>query len=330
MSMQRLRTDFQFAIVTLFAVVAILGITPFVAYRLMHDQPLAAAVDAAIVLAICAGLVHVWRGGNIPNTALAMVVVLSVGAIVAVHVIGTPALLWMYPLLGGNFLMVERRKALAVMLAVLGYLLLWSHAFTDQLHVIDFTMTILVTCLFAYIFAQRAERQRLQLETLADRDALTGAFNRRTMTRELQSAIDQAQRSREPSGLAIMDLDNFKRVNDINGHEDGDRVLVQFAAMVRATLRPADRFFRTGGEEFLLLAPATDRDALRMLAERLRLEVAEHLGGGEPRVTVSIGLAVLQPGETASQWLARADAAMYRAKRKGRDRVEGDADAMAP
>ena len=106
-----------------------------------------------------------------------------------------------------------------------------------------------------------------------------------------------------------------------------------FAGMlisVRANVRTGDRFFRTGGEEFLVLAPRTDAVALRTLAERLRRDAAESLGSGEPRVTVSIGLATLRPGETASQWLARADAAMYQAKHEGRDRVVADPDPAAP
>jgi diguanylate cyclase (GGDEF)-like protein len=330
MSMQRLRTDFQFAVVTLFAVVAVLGIGPFAIYRLLNHQLLAAAVDALLVLVICGGLAHVWRGGDVRNTALVLVVTLCVGAVVAVHVIGVPALLWMYPLLAGNFLMVQRTRALAITVALVAYLAFWSPVFTEQVQAVVFVMTSLVTCLFAYIFSERAERQRLALESLADHDALTGACNRRTMARELEVAIDDARRLRMPAGLALMDLDNFKRVNDINGHEDGDRVLVRFADLVRANVRTGDRFFRTGGEEFLVLAPRTDAGALRTLAERLRRDAAESLGAGEPRVTVSIGLATLRPGETASQWLARADAAMYRAKHEGRDRVVADPDPAAP
>ena len=325
MSLQRLRTDFQFAIVTLFAVVAVLGIAPFAVYRLLNHQLLAAAVDAALVLAICAGMAHAWRGGNVRNTALVMISVLAIGATAAVHVVGVAALPWMYPLLAGNFLIVQRKPALVIMVVLVGYLVLFAPVFAQTVQAIVFVMTSSVTCLFAYIFAERAERQRRQLEMLADHDALTGAFNRRTMNRELQAAIDHAQRSGEPAGLAIMDLDNFKRVNDINGHEDGDRVLVRFAEMVRANVRASDRFFRTGGEEFLVLAPLTTPAELHALAERLRREAALAMGGGEPAVTVSIGVAGLRPGETAAQWLARADAAMYRAKHHGRNRVESDA-----
>jgi len=325
MSRQRLRTDFEFAVVTLFAAVAVLGITPFAFYRLAQGQPLAAALDFALVLVICAGAVHVWRGGNLRRTALVLVAFLAAGAAVAVHVIGVPALLWVYPLLLGNFLMVEPRRALLVTLVLVGYLVLLSPVFTAQLQAIVFAMTSAVTALFAYIFAQRAERQRRRLETLADHDDLTGAFNRRALTRELDAAIDHAGRDGWIAGLVLMDLDHFKRVNDAHGHEEGDRVLVRFADLVRASVRPGDRFFRTGGEEFLLLVPHTTCDELTALAERLRQAVAGELDVIEPRVTVSIGVAMLHPGESARQWLSRADEAMYRAKRLGRDRVELDA-----
>jgi diguanylate cyclase (GGDEF)-like protein len=121
-----------------------------------------------------------------------------------------------------------------------------------------------------------------------------------------------------------MDLDNFKGVNDVNGHDFGDRVLVAFADLVRSHAREGDRFFRTGGEEFLLLAPGADKSRLRALAERLRTAAADSLHCGDQPVTMSIGVAALRVGEAAQQWLARADAAMYEAKRQGRNRVEGD------
>lgn len=324
MSMQRLRTDFRFAVVTLFGVIAVLGITPFAIYRFANGQALAGGVDLGIVLCLCAGTLHAWRGGDLDTTSLMVVTVLAVGCLAAVEVIGLPALLWMYPLLLGSFLVVDRGKALTITLAAVAVLALRGAGFADSLHAFSFVVTALVTSLFAYIFAERSERQRLQLEMLADHDALTGAFNRRTMSRELQVALEAASLNGTPVGLVLMDLDHFKRVNDINGHEDGDRVLVEFSGLVQAAIRAGDRFFRSGGEEFLLLAPHTDRHGLQALAENLRRAVEGRLRCGDDPVTVSVGLAMLRKGETATQWLGRADAAMYRAKNFGRNRVEVD------
>ena len=324
MSMERLRTDPRFAALTLFSVVATIAVVPFAVYRFSSGEMLAGVLDVLIVLSLCGGTVHAWRGGNLDTTATVMIAVLMTGYLLAIELVGLAALHWMYPLLIGNFLIVPRGRALALALCAIAILTLRGTAFETYLQALVFVLTTLLTSLFAYIFAQRTEFQRRQLESLADHDALTGAFNRRSMTRELQDAIDGGGRSGVPAGLMLMDLDQFKRINDVYGHEDGDRVLVEFAELVRSHARQDDCFFRTGGEEFLLVAPGIDAPQLRAMAERLRAAAASGLRCHDLPVTVSIGTAVLRPGEAAQQWLARADAAMYDAKRKGRNRVEGD------
>jgi diguanylate cyclase (GGDEF)-like protein len=141
------------------------------------------------------------------------------------------------------------------------------------------------------------------------------------MERELLIAAEGFRRHRLPVGLAVLDLDHFKRINDEAGHEAGDHVLVAFARLVQSRCRAGDRLFRYGGEEFVLLAPGTDVDALQRLVDDLRHQVALQLRAGARPVTVSIGGAVLRSGEDVHAWLARADAAMYEAKRLGRDRA---------
>jgi diguanylate cyclase (GGDEF)-like protein len=186
---------------------------------------------------------------------------------------------------------------------------------------VAFAVTGLVVGLFAYIFAHRTERQRMQLEQLVTRDALTSTANRRAMEQELPIAIAASRRHDTRTSLAVLDIDHFKRINDGHGHEAGDRVLVDFARVISATTRRGDRLFRYGGEEFVLLLPGIDATALPVLCETLRERVAEQIEIGGRRVTVSIGAAELGPEDSASEWLARADGAMYRAKRDGRNRV---------
>jgi len=324
MSKQRLRTDPRFAVLTLFSVVATVAVVPFAVYRFATGEALAGALDILLVLCLCGGTLHAWRGGDLDTTATVMVGSLLAGYLLAIELVGLAALHWMYPLLVGNFLIVPRVRALVLALAAIGFLAVRGTAFDGTVQAVVFVSTALLTSLFAYIFAQRTEAQRLLLESIADHDALTGAFNRRSMTRALEGAIEDAGRSGAPAGLLLMDLDQFKRVNDIQGHEHGDRVLVEFADLVRNHARQADCFFRTGGEEFLLLAPGTGAGQLRAVAERLRAAAESGLRCGDQPVTVSMGAAVWRNGEGAQQWLARADAAMYEAKRNGRNRIEGD------
>lgn len=166
---------------------------------------------------------------------------------------------------------------------------------------------------------QAREAQILQLSLT---DALTGVGNRRALDAALLREVERAVRQAQPLSLLILDLDHFKRVNDRWGHEAGDRVLAQTGALLRGGLRPSDVATRMGGEEFVLLLPATAADAARCCAERLRAALAaQDFGLGVP-VTASLGLAWLGLGETGPALLARADGALYQAKQQGRNRVQ--------
>ena len=176
--------------------------------------------------------------------------------------------------------------------------------------------------------AQQKDALREALERdveLAEHDALTGLFNRRRATELLEMFAKQAGRGNS-FALAIVDIDHFKRVNDAHGHAGGDLVLQAFANEAIAALRDGDILARWGGEEFLLLLPACDLDSALRVAQRLReltVKMAVPLPqGGSMSFTVSIGVAALREGESASQALERSDAALYRAKAEGRNRVE--------
>jgi diguanylate cyclase len=163
-----------------------------------------------------------------------------------------------------------------------------------------------------------------RIEELAELDDLTGSFNRRCIMRMLDDKIAQAQRSKTPCSIALIDLDWFKRINDAYGHPTGDEVLRTFAITVFANIRTIDRFGRYGGEEFLLVLPDTPVDGATRIVDRLRAIVADlDWSAFSPglRVTISAGIATLRPSDTPESFLARADGALYAAKARGRDRI---------
>jgi diguanylate cyclase (GGDEF)-like protein len=167
------------------------------------------------------------------------------------------------------------------------------------------------------------------LEAQVIRDPLTGAFNRRHMQVTLAAAVERRRRSGERASLLLIDIDRFKDVNDAFGHAEGDRVLKELVVLVGQRLRKLDALFRTGGEEFsLLLSGAGFTEAL-VVAESLRGLVQN--AGLTPgrRLSISIGVVELGPGQAVSDWIAEADAALYRAKRTGRNRVAGRSSAPA-
>jgi diguanylate cyclase (GGDEF)-like protein len=327
MSLQRLRTDFAFAVLVLTGLCLVVAVVPFALYRLVVGPVVVALVDFAIIAVAAGAIAHVWRGGAVEPAARVISAVMGIGVLGAVAIIGPIATQWLYPFVLSTFLVTGRRWAISVSALVLGGLLLIPGAYDSTLQAAVHTTTGALTAAFAYVFAQRAGWQHAHLHELATRDALTGALNRRSLGHELEQAIDAARRSGGAASLAVLDLDRFKHINDAHGHDAGDRVLAGFAHVVRDVTRRTDRFFRLGGEEFLLLLPGADAAVLARLCEALRHATHARLDVGGAPVTVSIGAAVLQPGEPARDWLARADRALYRAKHEGRDRVVIDAPA---
>lgn len=166
----------------------------------------------------------------------------------------------------------------------------------------------------------------LQLRLIARHDDLTGALTRRGFVEAVEKEMARFNRYGRPSSIVMLDLDRFKAINDGYGHGAGDQVLRQMGRICGDLLRPSDSWGRLGGEEFALLLPETDAGAALTTAERIRRAIETHRfaisGGRTLAVTASLGVAPLLPGiASAEDWLAAADALLYRAKAEGRNRA---------
>jgi two-component system cell cycle response regulator len=162
-------------------------------------------------------------------------------------------------------------------------------------------------------------------------DGLTGLYNRRYMESHLSALVDQAAGRNKALAVLVLDIDYFKSINDTYGHDAGDDVLREFALRVRKSIRGIDLACRYGGEEFVVVMPETDMAVAATVAERLRRRIASEAfaveeGARAIDVTISVGIAALEgTGDTAARLMKRADQALYRAKRDGRNRVVADA-----
>jgi len=181
------------------------------------------------------------------------------------------------------------------------------------------------------LYADRLRHNvQLSLE-MAITDQLTGLHNRRYMSRHLDNLLSQSHKSSKPVAYLIMDIDFFKLVNDTHGHDIGDEVLREFARRISANIRGIDLACRFGGEEFVVVMPDTDMAYAYAVAERLRksiettpIEISR--APGKLSITISIGIAESeQESDSAEELLYRADQALYRAKKTGRNRVVADA-----
>jgi diguanylate cyclase (GGDEF)-like protein len=163
-----------------------------------------------------------------------------------------------------------------------------------------------------------------QLNDQVAHDQLTGAYSRRYMFEQMERLASLHQRHGQPVCLIMLDLDHFKTINDRFGHPAGDRALTTVVNVVGAQLRDGDMLGRVGGEEFLALMPMTDLESATLLAERLRLTLAEVVfteGGDSIHLPASFGVAELAANEGVNAWFRRVDGALYQAKAQGRNAV---------
>ena len=188
---------------------------------------------------------------------------------------------------------------------------------------------------FAFLLMHR-DRAEDVIRRLAMVDALTGLLNRRALLEQAERELARARRAAVPFTVLMIDLDHFKRVNDVHGHQTGDRVLADFAGRLRDCVRAGDLVGRYGGEEFCAVLPGASMERALAVGERIRAATEAHpLGGLPSAVTVSVGAAILESnlgGTTVDAALAAADSALYAAKKAGRNRVVASAahDPLAP
>jgi diguanylate cyclase (GGDEF)-like protein len=188
---------------------------------------------------------------------------------------------------------------------------------------------IAVAFAFPLVTLMQRSQRHLQLLTASRFDTKTGLLNAGTWDREATAEVARANRTRSSLAVALIDIDNFKIINDTHGHLAGDKALRELSRTIKLFLREYDLVGRFGGEEFALLLPQTDEQDARRVAERMRahiaqmpIDVGDSPGSEVIRLTVSIGVAALSTsGSQLTELLATADAALYRAKHAGRNQV---------
>ncbi|HET6789945.1 MAG TPA: GGDEF domain-containing protein, partial [Aquabacterium sp.] len=203
----------------------------------------------------------------------------------------------------------------------------------DGLHYFNVLGVMVILLFLAAYYFQLINEVEAQLRAMAATDPLTQLHNRRAIDDVTLREHSRAVRGGHPLSFLLCDLDHFKRVNDEHGHEAGDAVLQAVSAVLAQGVRSNDHVARWGGEEFLAVLPDADLAHAQMVAERLRAAVEqlriEH-NGVVLTIQVTIGVAMMQAGESVDEAIARADSALYEGKRAGRNRVEAKAPSAAP
>jgi diguanylate cyclase (GGDEF)-like protein len=325
--LQRLKDNFHLSMITLVGGIASCTLLPYALYRLATGSYLVALVDLLMITVSTVSVWMAWRTGDTEKPGFLMAVVFCFGAVLVCLKLGQDVLFWIYPLMVFIFFLVAPIKALLLLLLMVSAIVSLHFAeqssiFNNSFQLLAFITTTVITSIFAYIFAYRTHLQRQELRHLATTDPLTGAATRHSLTDELTEAIQQYQQKNILSGLMLLDLDHFKRINDNFGHQSGDQILSQLVPLLKQMIRQQDSVFRYGGEEFVLLIKEIQLADLHRLAEKIRHAVWHQLTLPDgSALTTSIGLATVQHATDWESWLQNADVALYQAKHQGRNQV---------
>jgi diguanylate cyclase len=314
------RTTEEIVMLTLSAAGA-LGVVPFAVIRFSGGEILVGTVDLILILGVSLIGLYGWWTRQVRFASMVMTMFFMTGLVVIINLLGASLIYWAYPTMVAAFFLVKPREAAAINLLVM---VLVVPVLVPELPTMQFIIvlvTLLLNNVFAYVFATRMNEHREHLSYLAERDPLTGIGNRRALNARLEDVITRQHTKLVTASLVVLDMDHFKDVNDTYGHTVGDKILVRLSELVTSQIRVTDDLYRYGGEEFVVVAMGAPREAAQKLAEQLRVAVESSDLLPERPVTISLGVAELKQEESYEDWLNRADAAMYEAKRAGRNRV---------
>lgn len=316
----KLRRDSQLRLLATFGFSAAILIFCFGLYRFLDGALFAGTVDFTVAASILLLVVYALRTGNTERAGIALCIVDTLACILVCLTIGSIAVYWHYVVLITNFFITSRHLALVANLMLLISILIIVGPSQPPVMTASMATSGALVTFFTYFFATRIKVDHSKLEKIASVDVLTGLPNRRTMEQALSHAMEMHRSEGTPYGLIILDIDDFKQVNDEHGHAAGDAVLQDLAEILARQMRKQDHVFRFGGEEFVVLVEVFKVADLQLAAERIRLAVRASLTGPDGRITVSVGAALLGTEDHWQEWFSLADAALYRAKSGGRDK----------
>jgi diguanylate cyclase (GGDEF)-like protein len=302
------------------------------------DLPLIAALDLLGLAAVLAVALALWRYRRLHLAAWGAVAIVAAALLIYVALIGHrySGLVWICVFPGFALFALGARRGIwstGAFLVLLSGVLAWR---APQWTPVEFglaaglNLAVALACLAAQVLFYEISRQEVQamlqrhrdeLQRLSTTDALTGLPNRLRLNQVLAGELARVDRGGPGFSVVLMDLDHFKRVNDVHGHVIGDEVLKVMGEILRREHRAGDCAGRWGGEEFLVVCPNSSDEEALALAERIRAAVEAHPFPSVGQLTVSLGVASHCLGESAELLLDRADSALYAAKGAGRNRA---------
>ncbi len=318
------RTIEEIVIITV-SIISIVTLIPFAVYRFMQGQTFVALFEISGIISVSIIGYYVWKTRNTNIAAFALSSIVLSGLVAINYILDSSMLFWLFPaILAIYFLNSLKTSFLLILTVIIGIfpLLLMEKNALEIAHII---VPLLITQIFSHIVTCRIRRQHDRLDSLADRDGLTGALNRRSLDDRLDLLQNLYFRHKRTGGnitsVILFDIDDFKEINDKYGHTESDNILIRLTDTIHKYIRKTDELYRYGDEEFVLVANGANLLKAAELAEKIRVLVESTQLSTKTNITASFGVAEVQNLEKSNRWMERADDALFRAKRAGKNRV---------
>ncbi len=304
------------------ALVSAVIIAPFVVINIYQEKYWLAL---GIFFLICLYLLSAYRCHqnkySLPLSLFGIAPIITLISAFALYKLGIAASFWSFPAIFVLYFVLPLRFAAVINFIFLVGILPISFNAMALNEFIRFYMVLIGTSGFVFMCIKEIENQQHSLTKLSNTDVLTGLNNRSLLDQSLEQAINLNRKYKTSMTLLMIDLDHFKKVNDIFGHATGDNVLKQASILMRNNVKASDIIFRIGGEEFLVLLNGLDTSNSEMVAELLRQSIEAYEFIPDHQVTASIGVCELKSHNTPKDWMSQCDERLYIAKVDGRNKV---------
>lgn len=314
------RTTSEKALLSISLLTAI-SISPFAFLRWLDGDTTLAIVDGIISLTALAFFLYIFNTRKISTAKKSFAILLAFATLATVAIKGEAQILWLSPAIIAIYYLMPLRLAKIISLILVLAILIIIY---PKVNLTSFFTVIATTALTAslsfVIFRSYNETQR-ELSLLASIDPLTLSGNRRALSLKLTKIIASQHRAAYTMCLILIDLDNFKEINDKHGHAAGDQILVSLCELITKNMRVLDSLYRYGGDEFIIMPLKMSIETTRGLAEKIRVLIEQEEFIHNIKLTLSIGVAEYKADDTPESWISRADKALYKAKDSSRNKV---------
>jgi len=298
-----------------------ISIFPFALLRWYHGDITLAIVDGIISITLLVFFAYIFITRKTAVIKMLNAIFLVIAFLTSIAIKGPSQILWVAPVIIAIYYLVPIKYASIINTILLSIMLIIVFPHTDLIEFITIISTTGLTVSLSFVTFRSYDNIQRELSLLATIDPLTASGNRRLLETKLSEVIANQSREQQPICLILLDLDDFKEINDEYGHAVGDKILIAVCNLVKEHTRVLDSLYRYGGDEFIITPLSMSLKTAKQLAEKVRDIVDNHTFIHDIKITLSIGVSEYNINDTPESWIGRADVSLYKAKNGGRNKV---------